>query len=260
MCFEMLTSDAVHTREQAKIDAARVVQAARNELKAATAANNGWVQSYSNQRRVKAAAKQSDELAANIGRNLDAATYGRLGERLAVSEELGANIAAAAAAGVGGSVVDTYNNTIRLSAAMAEEQGDRAVRTDLLAASEARGAMIGDAYSGMDQQVFNAGLDYTQFVDHQKMSTLSKVATTVGAAAATYFGGPQAGKAVFDASAAAHAANNGDFNTASNLAASAFQGAITGAKRYSDANEESYGGRLWDSVKKRFGPRLQIGS
>lgn len=259
MCFEILTADAVHIREQAKIDAARVTQAARNELKAAQASQNSWVQSYSNQRRVKAAGKQADEIAANIGRNLDAATYGRLGERLAVSEELGANIAAAAAAGVGGSVVDTYNNTIRLSAAMAEEQGDRAVATDLFAATEARGSVLEDAYSGMDQQTFNAGLDYSQFVDHQEMSGLQKYLTFQTAAAATYFGGPQAGKAVFDASAAIYAADNGDFDGASMKAASAFQGAVIGAKTYSDANGESYGGRLWDSVKTRYGPRFNIG-
>ena len=259
MCFEVLTSEATHTREQAKIDAARVTQKARNELLGAQATQNAWVQSYSNQRRVKAAGKQADEITANIGRNLDAATYGRLGERLAASEELGANMASAAAAGVGGSVVETFNNTIRLSAAMAEEQGDRAVATDLFAATAAKSGVMDDAYSGMDQQTFNAGLDYSQFVDHQKMSGLQKFLTFQAAGVATYFGGPQAGKAVFDASAALNAADNGDLNGASRLASSAFQGAVIGAKTYSDANGESYGGRLWDSVRRRGGPRLNIG-
>lgn len=259
MCFEVLTADAVHIREQSKIDAARVVQAARNELKAASATNNRWVQSYSNQRRVKAAGKQADEIAANIGRNLDAATYGRIGERLAVSEELGANVAAAAAAGVGGSVVDTFNNTIRLSAAMAEEQGNRAVATDLFAATESRANLLEDAYASQDQETFSAGLDYSQFVDHKAMSGLDKVITVVGTAAATHFGGPEAGKAVSDMMAAKHMAENGDFDGASMKAAAAFQGGVAGAKRYSDAGGESYGGRLWDSVRRRAGPRLQIG-
>lgn len=259
MCFEVLTADAVHIREQSKIDAARVVQKARNELKGAQASQNAWVQSYSNQRRVKAAGKQADEIASNIGRNLDAATYGRIGERLAASEELGANMASAAAAGVGGSVVDTFNNTIRLSAAMAEEQGDRAVATDLFAATSARAGVMEDAYSSMDQETFNAGLDYTQFVDHKKMSGLQKYLTFQAAGVATYFGGPQAGKAVFDASAALNAADNADLDGASRLAASAFQGAVVGAKTYSDAGGESYGGRLWESVRRRGGPRLKIG-
>ena len=259
MCFEVLTADAVHIREQSKIDAARVTQAARNELKAASATNNRWVQSYSNQRRIKAAGKQADEIAANIGRNLDAATYGRLGERLAVSEELGANIAAATAAGVGGSVVDTFNNTIRLNAAMAEEQGNRAIATDLFAATESRATLLEDAYAGQDQQTFSAGLDYSQFVDHQAMSGLQKYLTFQAAGVATYFGGPEAGKAVFDASAAIHMAENGDFDGASMKAAAAFQGSVAGAKRYSDAGGESYGGRLWDSVRRRYGANLQIG-
>lgn len=259
MCFEVLTADAVHIREQAKIDAARVTQAARNELKAASATNNRWVQSFGNQRRIKAAGKQADEITANIGRNLDAATYGRIGERLAVSEELGANIAAAAAAGVGGSVVETFNNTIRLSAAMAEEQGNRAVATDLLSATESRGNIMDAAIGNQDQETFSAGLDYTEFVDHVAMSGLQKYLTFQAAGFATYFGGPEAGKAVFDASAAINMADNGDFDGASMKAAAAFQGGVAGAKRYSDAGGESYGGRLWESVRRRYGANLQIG-
>lgn len=259
MCFELLTADATHTREQAKIDAARVTQKARNELKAAQASSNSWVQSRSNQVRLRAAGAAVNDITENIGRNLDAATYGRMGERIAASEELGANIAAAAAAGVGGSVVDTFNDTLRLSAAMAEEQGDRALTTDSIAAARSRGSTMSNAVEGLDSQTFTAGLDYSEFVDHQKMSGFQKLATVAGAAAATYFGGPQAGKAVFDASAAIHMADNGDFDGASMKAASAFQGAITGAKRYSDAGGASYGGRIWNSVRSRYGPRLNIG-
>lgn len=259
MCFDVLTADAVHTREQAKINASRVLQKARNELKGETAATNAWVQSFSNQRRMRAAGSAANEINENIGRNLDAATYGRLGERIAAAEELGANIASAAAAGVGGSVVDTYNNTISLSAAMAEEQGDRALRTDLLSSTAQRGDTFRNAVESMDNQTFNPGLDYTQFVDHQKMSALQKIGTFAGAAAAAYYGGPQAGKAVFDAGAALHAANNGNFEQAAMYSASAFQGAVTGAKRYSDAGGQSWGGTVWESVKRRYGPRLNIG-
>jgi len=259
MCFEVSTADAIHTREQAKINAARVVQKARNELKGQTAATNAWVQSFGNQRRMRAAGAQANEITENIGRNLDAATYGRIGERIAASEELGANIAAAAAAGVGGSVVDVYNDTIRLSAAMAEEQGDRAVRTDLTAATAMRADTFRAAVEGLDNQSFNPGLDYSEFVDHVKMSGLQKIATVAGAAAATYYGGPKAGKAVFDASAAINAADNGDFETAAARASSAFMGGIEGAKRYSDAGGRSYGGQVWQSVRSRYGPRLNIG-
>lgn len=259
MCFEVLTADATHTREQAKINAARVTQAARNELKAAQANQNSWVQSFSNQKRLRAAGNVANEITANIARNLDAATYGRVGERLAASEELGANMASAAAAGVGGSVVDTFNQTTRLMSSLAEEQGDRALRTDLLSSSAQIGDTFRSAVEGQDNVSYQAGLDYSQFVDHQKMGTFQKLATVAGAAAATYFGGPEAGKAVFDASAAIHMANNGDFDGASMKAASAFQGGLTGAKRYSDAGGESYGGRIWDSVRKRYGPTLNIG-
>jgi len=53
--LEVLNSGAIHTLEQAKIDAARITQKGRNTLKAATAGAGAWMQSVNNQKRLKAA-------------------------------------------------------------------------------------------------------------------------------------------------------------------------------------------------------------
>lgn len=132
---EMLYSDAIHIREQAKIDAARITQKGRNERAAAESDLARWTQSLSNQRRMKAAGETSKKITENIGRNLDAATTGSFMGRLAASEELGANLVQAAAAGVGGSTIEVYNSTMKLNRLMQEENSDRAVNTDLLEAS-----------------------------------------------------------------------------------------------------------------------------
>jgi len=257
--FELLSSDSVHIREQAKIDAGRITQKARNELKGAMAASNSWMQSFNNQKRLKAAGKSIDDITANIGRNLDAATTGRFSTRLAAAEEVGANVAAAAAAGVGGSSVETFNKTLRINQARQEELEDRGLRTDLLANTALKGSTLTGAVEGLDNQSFQAGLDYTQFVDHVKVTGLQKVVGFAAAAAASYFGGPQAGSAVLDLVSANNRAANGDFDGAAARAESAFTSGLTGLKTYTTAGNTPYGRDIWNSVKSRYGPRLNIG-
>lgn len=248
---ELLNSGAVHIREQAKIDAARIVQKSSNELKGAIAAANAYAQSYSNSRKMKAAGKEIAAIAENTSRNLDAATSGRFVDRLSAAEAVGANVAAASAAGVGGSSVEMFNATQSINRALMEENEDRALRTDLMNSTAAIGDTLEAAVAGQDNQTFQAGLDYTQYVDHVKVSTFDKIVGFAGAAAATYFGGPQAGAAVLDLVSANNRAANGDFDGAAARMTSAFQGGVTGLKSYSDSGGTPWGRDVWDSVKKR---------
>lgn len=259
--LSILTSDAVHIREQAKIDAAKITTKARNELRGANAASQAWGQSLSNKRRMTAAGKQVGEIGENMARNLDAATFGRFMDRLQASEEFGANVASAAAAGVGGSSVEMFNQTARLGQALREEQGDRGLRTDLLSAASAKATAFEAGVSGMDNQSFQAGLDYTQYVDHVKMSTASKVLGFAAAAGATYFGGPQAGDAVLSLVDGQNRFANGDFDGGAARMGQAFTGAVSGFKGYSDRNSTPWGEDVWASVKKNYGggPKIMTG-
>lgn len=257
--LSILTSGAVHTREQAKIDAGRITQKARNELKGEMAASAAWGQSLSNRRRMQAAGRAVGEIGENMGRNLDVATNGRFMERLAASEEFGANVANAAAAGVGGSSVEMFNSTMRLSQALREEQGDRGLRTDLIASADARASAYEDGANSMDNQSFQAGLDYTQYVDHVKMSTGAKVLGFAAAAGATYFGGPKAGAAVLDLVDAQNRSANGDFDGAAARVGSAFQGAVGSFASYNQRGGSPWGKDLWASVRTSSGAVPQIG-
>lgn len=251
MCLEMLNSDAIHIREQSKIDAAKIVQKSSNELKGAMAAAAAYSQSYSNQRRMKAAGETIAAIAENTSRNLDAATTGRFVDRLAAAEAVGASVAAASAAGVGGSSVEMFNATQSLNQSLQEEQQDRALRTDLLGSASAIGDTLEGAAASLDNQTFQAGLDYTQYVDHVKVSGLQKVLAFSGAAAATYFGGPQAGAAVLDTFSAQNRFANGDIDGGAALQERAFTSGLTGLKSYSDRGATPWAQDVWASVKKR---------
>jgi len=152
-----------------------------------------------------------------------------------------------------------FNNTLALTGAVQEEGEDRSLRTDLMASSSQRANVFSGAVEGMDNQSFQAGLDYTQYIDHDKVSGLQKVVGFAAAAAATYYGGPQAGSAVLDVVSAQNRAANGDFDGAASRMESAFKGAVTGAKTYTQAGNTPYGRDKWNSVKARYGPRLNIG-
>lgn len=249
--LELLNSDAVHIREQSKIDAARIVQKSNNELKGAMAAAAAYGQSYSNQRKMKAAGDNIAAIAENTARNLDAATTGRFVDRLAAAEAVGANVAAASAAGVGGSSVEMFAATQSVNQALQEEQQDRALRSDLMNSSAAIGDTLEAGAASLDNQTYQAGLDYTQYVDHVKVSGVQKVLGFAAAAAATYYGGPQAGEAVLSVVSAQNRAANGDFDGAAQRAGQAFTGAVGAAKGYSDRGATPWATDVWASVKKR---------
>lgn len=240
----LLYGDAIHIREQAKIDAARITQKSGNERRGAETALQQFSASLANRRAMEAAGKQVNANAENVARNLDATTSGTLQGRIQAAEELGANIAMASAAGVGGSSIEQFNQTMRLQRGMAEEQQERGTASDLAQASRNTGEYLEDAVAGLDNNVYRANIDYTQYVDHKKMGTLEKLFWVGSAAAATVVGGPQAGMAVAGLAESKQAAMNGDFGSASQSLTGAFQ---NGMSAYKDTR--SAGGDYWGSTK-----------
>lgn len=198
-----------------------------------------------------AAGSNIANIEANIARNIDAKVAGDLQGEIALAEELGASATMAAAAGVGGSSVDVFNSTVELKAAMDGEQGDRAFAADLWAANQDKGNTLIDAVAGLDNNQYRANLDYRRWVDPHKQSTFAKIATLGVAAAATYFGGPQAGMAVIQAGEGMAQAQNGDFAGAGQ----SYMGAMSsGMSSFKDTR--SMGGNYWR--KPSTGANLQI--
>lgn len=257
----MLYNGATHAREQGKINAARVRIESANNLRASNAALQQWEQSYRNNKSLKYAGEQIANLNENLARSMDEATYGRAMSRLQAAEEVGANMAAAAAAGVGGSTIDAFRSTMSLTSAMQEEQMDRALDTQNFAMNTARADILGGAVDGMGNQIFQANLDYTQFLDHKKMSTSRMLFTTGLAAAATYFGGPQAGAAVFDFSDSQYRAGQGDLDGAATMLERSLTQGMSSFSAYTKRGNSAWGKDLMSGFKQRSaaGANLQIG-
>lgn len=259
--FNMLYSGATHAREQGKINAARIRTASQNNLKASNASLQQWEQSLRNQKALKYAGDQITNVNENLARSMDQATYGRAMSRLQAAEEVGANLASAAAAGVGGSTVDQFASTLSLSQAMQEEQGDRAVSAQNYAMNVAKQDILGSTVDGLGNQIFQANLDFTTFMDHKKMSTSRQLFTTLAAGVATYFGGPQAGAAVFDFSDSGYRAGNGDLDGAAVMMERSLTQGLSAFSSYTQRGNSAWGADLLSGYKRNAaaGANLQIG-
>jgi hypothetical protein len=253
---EILYAGAIHIREQSKVDAARITKKSGNERRGAQSELQRFSASLGNRRIMDAAGKNINAITENIGKNLDAGTFGTFMGRVAAAEELGANAAAAAAAGAGGSSVEAYNATLRLSYAMQEEQQGRAINSDNIAASNSRGTTMTEAAASMDNNVYRADLDFSQYVDHKKMGLFQQASSLAMAAAATYFGGPQAGMAVISLAESRQQARNGDLGGAQQSMIGAIQGGISAFK--DTRSMAGPNGGYWDSVKSTPKPPPSI--
>lgn len=248
---QLLYAEATAIREQAKIDAARITQASGNEKRGARSALAQFSAALGNKRRLQAAGSQVNDSAGNSARLQRQLTTGRLSDRIRHAEELGQAAAQAGAAGVGGASVEAYNETSRLVQAIQEQRLERSFSEQEWASGQQRGNAIKAAIAGLDNNLYQANLDYTQFVDYKKPSFFERVAGFVGTAAATAFGGPQAGAAVMGIFEARQANRNGDFAGAS----SAIMGSLgSGLSAFQTANATRRGPSQTDSNTINYTP------
>jgi hypothetical protein len=251
---QLLYGDAVYRVQKATVDANRRVQSANNEKAAADSELQRFSAELGNRRRMDAAGQQIANIQSNIVRNEDAKANGDIQQQLALAEELGSHATMAAAAGVGGSSVDTYEHTVNLRAAMNRQEEDNSFAADLYGANKSKGDTMYDAVAGLDNNNYRATLDYRKWVDPHKQSTLSKIAEVGLTAAATYFGGPQAGQAVMGVFDAHQEASNGDYASASK----SMEGAIeNGVSAYQDTRSMG-GSTFWSKSKPSSAPAINV--
>lgn len=231
---------------QGQVNAKRITTKSGNIRRAAENDLQLFSQSLSNRKILKAAGKNIDAYSENIAKNMEAATFGDFQRQIAESEELGAVTAMASAAGVGGSSVEAYNRTIQTVNAFRAEQSDRQFDRDLYAARMAKGDVLTSAVDSMDYNVYRADLDVSTYLDVKKPSFMSGLLTLGMTAAATYFGGPQAGQAVLSFRDSQAAASQGNFAQASQSLTSAFSSGIGAIKTFN-----TLGGNLWGSTRDK---------
>lgn len=223
---ELIYADEIHRVKQSQIDAARITQASGNERRGAETALSQFSASLANMRRMDAAGEAINDITSNTARIMDKAVAGKMSSRIQAAEELGMVAAMAGSAGVGGGSLAKFNERIKLSNAIREQAADREVDTIAHNSGRQRANQIKNATAMMDNNVYRANLDYTQYVDHKKPSFIEQTVGIGLTAAATYFGGPQAGAAVMGVFESRQAARNGDYGSASNAAMGAIQNGI----------------------------------
>lgn len=196
---------------QAKVNKARTdARNAKNERAGAESELQRFQQALGNKKRMESAGRNLTVLRENLNRNLDAATYQGIMGGLALSEELGAVTAAAASAGVGGSGVEAYNNTLRTQFALKKGLSDRNVQSGVFAAREQMGRVLPDAIDSFDRNLYNADIDYTYYGPTKGPSVLGNLAVLAVATAASVAGAPQIGDAILKARTAGMQSEYGD--------------------------------------------------
>ena len=219
---------------QAKVARAKkAAQRAENKARQSEATLLRWNQSLSNQRIMENAGENYNTLTENLGRTMDAHVASNVQARLAASEELGAATAAFAFAGVGGSSVDNYNQTMKTSFALSKEQSDRSYNSQTYLLNKDRGSQISDAVASMDRSVIVADQDFSYVGSTSGGSFLGNLATLAVAAGASAAGAPDVGNAILSARTSSLQAGYGDTagaNKSFSNTLSSIQGAVNTAR------------------------------
>lgn len=230
--------------KQGEVKAKRITTKSGNERRKAETDLQLFSQSLGNRKIMEAAGKNINAYGENIGKNMEAASMGDFQDQLRSAEELGAVAAMASAAGVGGSSIDAYEATLETMNGLRREQADRSFNRDLYGALRVRGDTLSSAVDNFDRNIYRADLDVSQYMDVKKPSFLGGAMSLGLAAAATYFGGPQAGQAVLSFRESQMAASNGDYATAASSMTSGIFAGIGAVKTFRQT-----GGKLWSSSK-----------
>lgn len=137
------------------------LRTAGNQAKAAENALDLWSQSVNNARRQRAAGSALEAQAVTISRQLDQAVRGKMSGGIREAEQSGGQAAAAAAAGLEGSVVDRVAGATQLRRQIGEEL---VTRTTGQAASDVtrRAGMLTSQLLSLDMGQKAAGLDYNR--------------------------------------------------------------------------------------------------
>jgi len=169
-----------------------------------------WSQSLQNSKIMERAGENFNVISENLTRAADTHAMGGVQASLALSEEIGAATAAASAAGLGGSSVEAYNNTVRAQHAMQKELSDRSYNSQSYLMGKQRSSQISDGVDGMSRDVIMANFDFTNYGPAKGPSFLGNLATLAVAVGASAAGAPDIGNAILSARTSGMQASYGD--------------------------------------------------
>jgi hypothetical protein len=236
----------------AEFKAANDIQKANNLKEVANQTLVDFSRSLGNSLRMEAAGKQYNEAINTVAMQLEGRTTLRVNASLAAADRIGQLAAGAAATGIGGSSIELLTKTVELQRNI--EQDLQRVDTQRMAAVGGRSSasIISSAANSQDLSRSFGNFNYTVNVEPQPLK--HRALKLLGVAAATYFGGPQAGQAAADAAVGEWKQNNGDWDAAGAYFGRAASGLAASAKDWGggDSNSNSWFGRVMEKndVKK----------
>ena len=163
--------------QRAAAEASNRVRDARNEEAAAAGDLARWVQSVNNQRIQRNTAEALEALTVNSQRQQDMMARGRLADSIAHAEQAGAQAAAAAFNGVGGSVVDNINTSTALRDQLTDQQSLDVANQSAWDSTRRAGSIASQLIGGLDQSLILDNMDHSVAVAQEvsKPSYLSAV-------------------------------------------------------------------------------------
>lgn len=245
----ILQANNITEIKRADYDAAVMTQQSENKKSAQLQTLSDFSRSLANIGRMEAAGKEYNEAINTLAQTLESRTTGKINSSLAAADKLGALAAGAAANGVGGSSVDLLNDTVKLQKEIEQELYQQT--TDRVSSQGARSAatVIGNAVAQTDLSRTFGTFNYTRYIEPKRMKR--RFGKLIGVAAATYFGGPQAGEAAADMMVASWQASNADFAGMSKSLGQAATGASAAFQDWMARDGESWFGAAFNQKQKQ---------
>lgn len=213
-----------------------------NRLESSKSSFGDFMRSFRNKAVATAASKEYNYQMDQLSEELRTSGNASMTTQVQLAVARGALQAQAGYVGVGGSSADLMDTMVGLQAEMDLEAQDNA-RALLASRGATRTATVmSNAYGGMDISRTFGSFDFRQYVEPVAMK--NRFGALVGAAVATYFGGPRAGSAVLDMTVGNWQAANGDFAGASQSYDSGIQKGIGAFKSYGERGGQAWGDAL----------------
>ena len=243
-------STIVHSNNITRIARANyraAVAQAKNTNKLEVAKGNfaEFMRTLNNQERVNNASKEYNFQMEQLSEELRVRQGAGFNTDVQLAAARGALTAQAGYVGVGGSSADLMDTMVRLQSEMDKETQQNALNLMASRGAKQTAQIMTTAYKSMDLTRTFGQFDFSQHIAPKAMN--NRFLKLVGVAAATFFGGPQAGEAAANAAVAEWQAQNGDYKAMGISMAKAGEGFAAAWQGISQR-----GGKSWASATFGF--------
>jgi hypothetical protein len=216
-----------------------------NKLEGAKVGFAGFMRGLNNKAKLDAASREYNYQVGALDEELRGASTQSINSSLQLATAQGALRAQAGAVGVGGNTVDLMDTLTRLQTDANNEQQNNAINLMASKGAKSTASIISGALGNLDMTRTFGQFDYRSYIQPKDLK--HKALTLVGIAAATYFGGPQAGEAAADGAMGEWQARNGNFTGAMQ----SYGGAVTNTTAALKSSAQR-GGQSWASSAFNF--------